>query len=211
MRPDAIGLNFYAGTPRVVSPEVAAEIVRRLPPGVEPVGVFVNHRIDEMLSLCWRCGIKTVQLHGDETPAHAAELQRRNESLDIIRVLRPGRDAIAALADDLAKCREAGVRTFACLLDARVDGLFGGTGRTAPWDALAARRRGTGWPPPVLAGGLRPDNVATAIASVEPWGVDVAGGVESAPAVKDLSLVSAFIRAAREADRPREFEWADGI
>lgn len=211
MGPDAIGLNFYAGTPRVVSLDVAAEIVRRLPAGIEPVGVFVNRDVADIIAICARCRLRTVQLHGDETPAQLAELHRRSDGLEIIRVHRLGADGVAPLADDLDKCRILGVRLRACLVDARVEGVYGGAGRTIAWDAVAQRRRGANWPPLVLAGGLRPDNVAAAIAAVEPWGVDVASGVESAPGVKDLSLVSAFIQSARSAGRPSEITWADGI
>ncbi|MEX2287805.1 MAG: phosphoribosylanthranilate isomerase [Planctomycetaceae bacterium] len=211
LAPDAIGLNFYSGTPRVVSQDIAADIVRRLPAGVEPVGVFVNHDVADIIAICARCRLRTVQLHGDETPAQVAELQRQSAGLKIIRVHRLGPDGVAPLAEDLDKCRHLGVQFYACLVDARVEGVYGGSGRTIAWDAIAERRRGTHWPPLVLAGGLRPDNVAAAIAAVEPWGVDVAGGVESAPGVKDLSLVSAFIQSARSANDASAITWADGI
>ena len=182
LRPDAIGLNFYAESPRAVAVDVAAEIVRKLPAGVEAIGVFVNHSASDIISICSRCNIKTVQLHGDETPSQVAELFDRYSRLKIIRVHRLGDDGVAPMADDLAKIGKLGIPLHACLVDARVDGIYGGTGKTVFWEAIAKKQPRADWPQLVLAGGLKPDNVAAAIAAVEPWGVDVAGGVESSPA-----------------------------
>ena len=86
-----------------------------------------------------------------------------------------------------------------CLIDARVEGKHGGTGRIVDWELLGREYDRSEWPPLILAGGLTPENVADAIQAVKPWGVDVASGVESAPGVKDISLVEQFIRSAREA------------
>jgi phosphoribosylanthranilate isomerase len=87
----------------------------------------------------------------------------------------------------------------ACLVESRTDGAYGGTGRSAPWETLRDGWRAGQWPPLVLAGGLNPDNVATAIQTVRPWGVDVASGVELRPGVKDLDLVRRFIASSRAA------------
>lgn len=196
--PDAIGLNFYAKSPRAVHVEVAAEIVRNLPETVEPVGVFVNHTVDEIFTICDRVGLETAQLHGDESPQILSELQQTRPSLKIIRAHRQGPEGLEELTQYLAQCRQLGVKLSACLVDARADGVYGGSGKTVHWASIAPDRRHADWPPLVLAGGLNAQNVAMAISVVEPWGVDVASGVESAPGVKNLDAVKAFIDWARE-------------
>jgi phosphoribosylanthranilate isomerase len=190
--PDAIGLNFYDRSPRCVAPDVAAAIVRRLPAHVEPVGVFVNHTLSEVHALSAACGLHTVQLHGDEPPEFAAALC----GFSVIRARRVGAQGLQDVGADIERCRRLGVALRACLIDARVEGAYGGTGHTPPWDRLHAEWR-EDWPPLVLAGGLTPDNVCAAVSLVHPWGLDVATGVESSPAVKDLVRVGQFIRAAR--------------
>lgn len=191
---DAIGLNFFDRSPRVVQPDVAARIVSGLPSGVEPVGVFVNHTAREVQEIARRVGLLTVQLHGDESVETLAELA---PEFRIIRAFRVGDEGLADVESYLAACRKAGAMPFACLVDARVVGHYGGTGRTAPWDVLRRDWRTAEWPPLILAGGLQDGNVAEAIQQVNPWGVDVAGGVESAPGVKDIARVREFVRAAR--------------
>ena len=180
---DALGLNFWAGTPRRVDTEVARSIVEAFP-DTEMVGVFVDATMDEVRALRARVGFDWVQLHGDEPP-------------EVVEALGPR--AYKALgvsgADDIARVGlYPGERI---LLDARVPGAMpGGTGHAFDWDLaveVARKRKLT------LAGGLRPDNVAEAIARVRPHRVDVASGVESAPGVKDPALVEAFVRAARTA------------
>ena len=187
----AIGLNFFARSPRVVEPDTAARIVADLPPDVEPVGVFVNHTVSEIENICRRTGLRTVQLHGDESPDIVAALAAR---FRIIRAFRVGDDGLKHVAEYLDRCRELGAMPVACLIDANVAGHYGGTGHTAPWDLLRRDWKTAEWPPLILAGGLRPDNLAEAIQSVQPWGVDVAGGVESAPGVKDIDKVCEFVR-----------------
>ena len=199
--PDAIGLNFYDGSPRRVEIDVAAEIVRRLPSGVEPVGVFVNHAVEDVIAIASHCGLTTVQMHGDETAHDLSELQHRSPALKIIRAHRLGREGSRGLADYLAECRKLGVRLMALLVDAHVDGAYGGTGKSVAWDEIAPNRREADWPPFILAGGLTPDTVATGIAAVQPWGVDVASGVESEPGGKDFERVKSFIDAARRAQQ----------
>src|SRR5262249_26725898 len=159
-----IGLNFYSKSPRVVDPATAAEIVRDLPRAVEPVGVFVNHSVDENVAICERCKIQTAQLHGDESPQQIAELHRRLPSLKILRAFRLGPNSIADLSAYLAECERLGVKLSACLVDALVDGVYGGSGRTAAWEAIGPDARNADWPPIILAGGLTPQNVAEAIA-----------------------------------------------
>lgn len=198
LEPDAIGLNFFTRSPRTVSSEVATEIVRALPPSVAPVGLFVNQSVDEIQTICRPAGITTLQLHGDESPKHLARIREALPEARLIRAHRMGPEGLEPLEAYLNHCRELGVELNACLIDARVDGTYGGSGETVCWDTLAQGWH-TEWPPLILAGGLTPDNVAGAIETVRPWGVDVASGVESSRGVPNLELVRRFIRNAREA------------
>lgn len=197
---DAVGLNFYAKSPRVVSREVAQAIAAALPDHVESVGLFVNHSLDDVLMTAATCGLDTVQLHGDESPELLRQLQEANPTLKLLRAFRVGSEGCQEVAEYLAECRRLGVCLSGCLIDAKVEGSYGGTGHTAPWDLLADQYDAARWPRLILAGGLDLSNVATAIARTLPFGVDVASGVESQPGLKDLSLVRRFIEAARRAD-----------
>lgn len=192
--PDALGLNFYRGTRRCVPVDVAAEIVRELPSNVEAVGVFVNHTLAEIQDTCEWCGLKTVQLHGDETPELLAELHAARPDLKILRAYRVGADGLAPLGSWLERSVSLGAPPDACLLDARVEGMYGGSGQIIPQDLLGAWP--PDWPPLILAGGLTPENVGRAIDQVRPAGVDVASGVEAPDGSKDLTRVQSFIAAA---------------
>ncbi|SFI18721.1 phosphoribosylanthranilate isomerase [Planctomicrobium piriforme] len=193
LAPDAIGLNFYAQSKRRVTVDIAAEIVSLLPASVTPVGLFVNHSPDEIRAICQRTGLKTIQLHGDETPEIVAELAE----FQIIRAFRVGEAGLDHVAADLERYRTLGVTLHKCLIDAAVPGAYGGTGHRAPWEVLKRDWDST-WPPLVLAGGLTPANVSQAIAEVSPAGVDIASGAEASPGVQDLQKVLAFITSARQ-------------
>ncbi|MEX1098243.1 MAG: phosphoribosylanthranilate isomerase [Planctomycetales bacterium] len=195
--PDAVGLNFHPPSRRFVERETAARIVRALPESIAAVGVFVNASAADILATSAAAGIATAQLHGDEPPALLAELRQRNPSLRLIRAHRFGAEGIEPLVSYLEECRRLDAVPDACLIDADVPGAYGGTGRTVAWDALAEACRSVELPPLILAGGLTPENVSRGIAAVAPWGVDVAGGVESSPGDKDAALVARFIAAAR--------------
>lgn len=190
---DAIGLNFYRPSVRAVDVVTAARIVQSLPASVEPVGLFVNASLDEIETTATTCGLRTLQLHGDEPPELLAALRRYR----LIRAFRVGADGLRDVDDSLQRLAALDVSLFACLVDAHVPGAFGGTGRIAPWELLAREWPARPRPPLILAGGLTPANVAAGIAACRPWGVDVAGGVESAPGVKDAGLMRAFVAAAR--------------
>jgi phosphoribosylanthranilate isomerase len=199
LRPDAIGLNFYSRSPRVVAPEAAARIVEALPEDVHPVGVFVNHSVDDVLSNCANCGLETAQIHGDEPPEFLAQVAESAPELQLVKAFRVGDEGLGEVEKYLDACGRLGVSLYACLIDARASGSYGGTGRTAPWRAIADEYRRDQWPNLILAGGLNPQNVAEAIQVVRPWGVDVAGGVETEPGIKDPDLVRRFVEAARNA------------
>ncbi len=189
---DLLGFNFYPPSPRAIAPDDCTAIVaglRARGQRVTCVGVFVNAAPEVIRATLEACGLDAAQLSGDEPPEAVTALGGR-----AFKAIRP-RDA--AEAEALAAAY-AGGSSPALLLDARVPGLYGGSGQTADWDLaqrLAARY------PLLLAGGLRPANVAAAIQAVHPWGVDVASGVESAPGVKSAEKMLAFCRAARQAEK----------
>jgi phosphoribosylanthranilate isomerase len=199
LSPDAIGLNFHPPSPRSVTRDVAARIVRLVPDDVLCVGVFVNRAMAEIEDLAHECRLDQIQLHGDESPDQIAELRSRLPNIPVIRAWRMAGESLADLDAHLSACRALGVELAGCLIDSRVPGAYGGTGHTVAWDALSRAYRRENWPPLVLAGGLTSDNVADAIRSTQPWGVDVASGVESTPGVKDIELVRRFIANARAA------------
>ncbi|HTN30819.1 MAG TPA: phosphoribosylanthranilate isomerase [Pseudomonas sp.] len=181
---DAIGLVFYDKSPRVVDVRQARAILAALPPFVTSVGLFVNASrcfIGEVLDAV---PLDLLQFHGDETPEQCEGHGR--PWFKALRV-RPGDDLRAETA------RFSGAR--AILLDAYVPGVPGGTGERFDWNLIPADLSR----PLILAGGLTPDNVAEAISSVRPYGVDVSGGVEASRGIKDAAKVAAFIQRVREA------------
>jgi phosphoribosylanthranilate isomerase len=185
---DALGFNFYAPSPRAVSPAGAWEIIRRLPPLVMVVGVFVDWPAGVVAALAKALRLDAVQLHGSEPPEEARELARGFRVIKAFAV-RPG-FRLAALGQYGA--------ASAFLLDGFRSGLHGGTGRTADWRvARAAKRYGR----VILAGGIKPGNVAEAIAAVQPFAVDVASGVESRPGKKDPPALRALVREIEAANR----------
>lgn len=194
---DALGLNFYEGSRRYISPEAAEEIVQAVPGAVTVVGVFVNATPLRINSVAKSVGLEAVQLHGDEPPEFLREI---DPSRAIIRARRYGAGGLAAIADDLGACEaRSGRLPDAVLLDAARDGHYGGSGLTLPWAQLAGHELLLEDVPLVLAGGLNADNVAAAIAVVRPVAVDTASGVERSPGVKDHEKMLSFIAAAQAA------------
>jgi phosphoribosylanthranilate isomerase len=183
----ALGFILWPGSKRHVEEAVAAGIARRVRRQVELVGVFVNPTLDEVARAADAIGLTHLQLHGDEGPSFAAEAGRRTGA-KIIKAAR-----VAGGADLQALER---FRTDFHLLDTKVEGPRGGSGRTWDW-GLAAQRRSK--VPMILSGGLTPDNVAEGIAAVKPYAVDVASGVEASPGVKDPAKLEAFISVAAPA------------
>ena len=178
---DALGFVFFQGSPRYIAPDQASGIIRRLPPFVQTVGLFVNEEVTTVNRVADTCGLDIIQLHGEESPDYCHAVTRR--------IIKAFRVKDASSLDTIADYRVAG-----SLLDAWSPVAHGGTGTTFNWDiaAQAAASR-----PIILAGGLTPENVAGAITAVRPYAVDVSSGVESAPGKKDAGLVSRFIRATR--------------
>ena len=181
---DAVGINFYPKSPRFVTPTQAAAIVRALPPFTAPVGVFVRMPIRQATAIAFQLGLRAIQTYDDQPPsedpfpfAHIPAFRIQDEA---------GLDSIRGYVK-----RQ---RPAAVLVDSYVQGQMGGTGHRAPWHLLAGFDPGL---PLILAGGLTPENVSEAVATVKPWGIDVASGVESAPGRKDHAKVARFIEAAR--------------
>lgn len=180
---DALGFNFWAKSPRYVTPQTAADITRQLPPFINFVGVFVNEdaaRINEIIKIT---GISTVQLHGDEEAEFVAQL----DAVKIIKAFRVGE------AFDVGVLKSFPADAF--LLDAKVKGEYGGTGQRFDWRIAAEAQKLT---PIVLAGGLTAENIAEAITTVRPFAIDVCSGVEAAPGRKDLRKMREFFLAVEK-------------
>jgi len=192
---DAIGLNFYAKSPRRVDPAAAARITAALPERIVKVALFVNADAAEVCRVSDQLAVDLIQLHGDEPPEYLAELGGR----PTVRAFRLGAAGLAPIIEYLDRCRRLGCLPQMTLIDSQVAGKYGGSGRKPDW-AVAKQYSGlTGDPPLVLAGGLNPQNVAEAISTVRPAAVDTASGVESAAGIKDPAAVKAFVSAARDA------------
>ena len=192
---DAIGLNFFPQSSRFVEPAAAREIARSTAGMAVRAGVFVNADPSFVAQTVESLGLEAIQLHGDEPVSDHVQLSRR----PLVRALRVDAKNAHATAELFQRLREAGASLAGVLVDARHGDAYGGTGTMADWSAAAWLRDQLGETPMILAGGLTPENVAAAIRSVRPAGVDVASGVESSPGVKDQPKVAAFVAAAREA------------
>jgi len=178
---DLIGLNFYRQGKRYISPEVARKIAAALRSLPEPpilVGVFVNEPVAEMQAILDQCGLDLAQMSGDE-PKEILEAMGE-------RGFKATRHYQLPITNNRL-----------LLFDAHAAGQYGGTGQMADWEVAATIAKQCRL---LLAGGLTPENVAEAIRRVQPWGVDVASGVESAPGAKDKAKVAAFIKAAKQHD-----------
>jgi phosphoribosylanthranilate isomerase len=178
---DALGFVFYEKSPRYLPPERAASIISVLPPFVQVVGLFVNAEAGFVNDTADRCRLDLVQLHGDEPPDYC-ELIRR-------RVIKAFRVKDITSLDPVRNYSIAGI-----LLDAFSPKAYGGTGLTFNWEV--AQEAGQ-YGPVILAGGLTPENVRQAVERVNPYGVDVSSGVETALGRKDPEKVREFIRQAK--------------
>jgi len=180
----ALGFNFYRGSPRYLSPAAARLIVEQLPETILCVGVFVNEESPAAVArMAGDAGVSAIQLHGDESPAYCQAL----ESLTVIKALRVG--------PEFSPHDALRYGTAAILLDAYCSQARGGTGRQFDWSL--ARRTCELVGKLYLAGGLTPENVAGAIAAVNPYAIDVCSGVESSPGKKNHARMRALIDVAR--------------
>ena len=176
---DAVGLVFYPKSPRHVSVEQAREIVAGLPAFVTVTALFLDPGREAVQQVLDKVRVELLQFHGVE-PAEFC----RSFGRPYIKAVPMGSQA------DLTEYAQRHAQAAALLLDSHAAGQKGGTGVSFDWSAVPK----VGGPPLILAGGLKPDNVATAIRIVQPYGVDVSSGVESAPGIKDPDKMAAFVR-----------------
>ena len=205
-RADAIGLNFYAKSKRFVELAEAQSILAAISESqskLVTVGVFVNEEVKNILNFSETLGLHSIQLHGDESPDFLEGLiraaQNRGLKLDFIRAIRtlPCSDKSAMdlqeIETEIKHWTDAGAG--AILIDAAVAGDFGGTGKQVDWAGFAELSSPV---PKILAGGLTPDNLDSAIRTAQPAAVDVASGVETAPRHKSTSKTEAFAATAHQ-------------
>ncbi|MDR3089671.1 MAG: phosphoribosylanthranilate isomerase [Desulfobulbaceae bacterium] len=188
---DALGFIFAASSPRAVKTSQAKNIIAQLPPMVDAVGVFVNQDPVELVEIIEYCGLTLVQLHGDESPDYCRKLAYDATPCRIIKAFRVQPESSES---DFAPYRET---VSAFLLDAWHPVMRGGSGERFDWQRIASFKLGR---PCVLAGGLRPDNIALAISQAKPFAVDVNSGVEDEPGRKNQSKLETLIKQARLAD-----------
>jgi len=175
----AVGFIFWPKSPRFIDPYRALAIVRRLPPFITPVGVFVNQPADYVNGVASLVRLGAVQLHGDEDVEYIGQINR---------------PVIKAVSNGTADAANAWPPDALLLVDAHDPERRGGTGVTGDWAAAARLARSR---PVLLAGGLTAENVADAVSRVQPFGLDVSSGVEAAPGIKDHERMAAFFRVLR--------------
>lgn len=182
---DAIGLVFHPDSPRHVDPSAAREIVRQLPPFISTVGLFLNPEAQQVRRILEQVDVDLLQFHGTETAEFCAQFRRTYVK------------AVAMAGGvDPAEAARAYPDAAAFLLDSHAPGEQGGTGEVFDWESFP-RRFGR---PLILAGGLRPENVAEAVARCRPYAVDVSSGVEEAPGIKSRDRMIAFAREVRRGE-----------
>lgn len=178
---DALGFNFFEGSSRFVTPERAADIIRRMPEHISKIGVFVDADRKHIHDVIEFAKLSAVQLHGHEGPDDLVDYE-----ISAIKVFR------VSVNFDVEVMRNYIVEAF--LLDTYKEGALGGTGQTFDWQlAIKAKEYGR----IILSGGLTPDNIEAAVRFVQPYGVDVSSGVEARPGKKDPQKVLDFIARAK--------------
>lgn len=181
---DALGFVFYEKSPRNISADKAAAIVAKLPAFISVVGLFVDAQPNEIKEILSKVHLDILQFHGDETPAECRQYQ-----LPYMKAIR-----VQALTNLLQYDLDF-YDAKALLLDAYIDGVAGGTGKVFDWGLIPNNMSNS----IVLAGGLNADNVADAIQQVQPYAVDVSGGVEQEKGIKDADKIAAFMRGVIDA------------
>jgi phosphoribosylanthranilate isomerase len=183
---DTLGFVFYEPSPRNISVETAADIIKSLPPFVVTTGLFVNASAEQVQHTIDQTRLDLLQFHGDETDAFARLFNR-----PFIKALRVKPDL------DLKQACDAYPSSRGMLLDAYKPGVPGGTGESFDWDLIPASLR----PHIILAGGLTPDNVADAIEQVRPFAVDISGGVEASKGIKSPEKLQQFFKEVARANK----------
>ncbi|MDB5960640.1 MAG: trpF [Massilia sp.] len=197
---DALGLVFYAPSPRAVAAAQAAALIAAMPPFVTPVGLFVNATPAEVRAVTGTAPIALLQLHGDETPQQCADIAAAVR-LPFIRVFRVKPATTGAeLLEYEARYRSASTWYAGLLLDTFVD-AYGGAGKVFDWSLIPKELA----PRVVLSGGLSVQNATDAVVGVRPFAVDISSGVEQAKGIKDARKIADFVQAVRTADAtPKE-------
>jgi len=179
---DYLGFNFYPGSPRHITEEIARELFQEIPNNIPKVGVFVNEPLPRVIDLAVELNLEYLQFHGDERPEELNELGR-----PWFKALR--------LKDEAAVQEIPKYKCEWILVDAYSQKAYGGTGITAHWDLVReAQKFGKKI---ILAGGLNEENIAMAVAGLNPFMVDVASGLEIAPGKKDRQKMEIFIQRAK--------------
>jgi len=200
---DMLGFIFYKQSPRYVSEKLAKRIIATLPSFVLPVGVFVNESAENIKKAVKHCGLKMVQLHGDETPEFCANLRNILSDLPQIKIIKSFRIQNQSSLLQIPPFRTDQPVVDFLLLDTYREGVHGGTGETFDWEIA---RKAKEYGPVILSGGLTPENVEQAIETVFPYGVDVASGVERVASTpgekvatgrKDYEKMKEFIKKAK--------------
>ncbi|MGI6637575.1 MAG: phosphoribosylanthranilate isomerase [Desulfobulbus sp.] len=190
---DALGFIFHEKSPRNIAPEAAREIIATLPPFVAAIGLFVNADIDQVVTTIHGCGLHYAQLHGEEAPSYCQHLRSLAPTCGLIKALR--------LGGPQDKKRDAGlsppnytphIRAF--LLDTYSPKAHGGTGTSFDWQLIHTLGLSK---PFLLAGGLHPGNVQTALQVSNAYAVDANSGLEDAPGMKNHTLIQQFVRNVR--------------
>jgi phosphoribosylanthranilate isomerase len=179
----AVGFIFYKKSPRFISPFKAKKIIDLLPPFITPVGVFVNHKSGAVRDIVDHCGLRAVQLHGDEDH-HFCHRLKSSYHVKVIKVLRVGENFDPKIVGDY--------KVDAFLFDTYEKDNYGGSGKTFDWNVLKAVKASCDVPI-ILSGGLNTQNVIEAVNLLKPYAVDVNSGVEEAPGKKDAKKMKDFI------------------
>ncbi|MBE9531221.1 MAG: phosphoribosylanthranilate isomerase, partial [Proteobacteria bacterium] len=182
---DALGFVFFSASPRSVDAETAGEIIRKVSPFITTVGVFVDESVENIKEIVLCAGLHAVQLHGEESPEFVERVRSALPNTRIIKALR------ISNSDDFISIGAYAVD--AVLLDTFHKEQYGGTGEVFDWDLMLKAKMPEGVPF-ILAGGLKPANIESAVKKVKPFAVDVSSGVETEPGKKDPALIKEFIK-----------------
>lgn len=179
---DALGLVFYPPSPRYIDIDAAAVIAKNIPAFVTLTALFVNANVEQVRDAIQKVSIQLLQFHGDESPEYCEQF-----GLPYIKALRVGNIGDGLKGDKLRTAIDDHKNARAILLDAYKKGVPGGTGEQFDWDLIPNIEM-----PVILAGGLSSANVKRAIEQVKPYAVDVSGGVEKSPGIKDITKIHEF-------------------
>jgi phosphoribosylanthranilate isomerase len=191
----AIGLNFFEGSRRFVRSSDASRVREALTSDIDIVGVFVNASVDEISKIANQTRLSAVQFHGDESDDLLLQFRKLQPNIAIIRAVRLDNSNLNTVQSRIRSLSRV-VPNATVLVDAHVSGEFGGTGQQVDPDAVRKLLQDTGLTRIILAGGLKPDNVADVVQELQPWGVDTASGVESEPGIKNHDLIRQFVHNA---------------